>query len=143
MRVCNFGFYSLSQIRVLQCCFFQSLVTLTPCTFQGVVKKGYARRRLGMCCRFPIKITNLNPLYARILCAKFAQLFLSRRFLKVVKVFSLCGHYLFNNTLCQVCLKSAQRFWRRIFLKVVDIFSPSRCDLPLGKKKQGYLFEQI
>ena len=89
------------------------------------------------------KITNLNPLYARILCAKFAQLFLSRRILKVVKVFSLCGHYLFHNTLCQVCLKSAQRFWRRIFSKVADIFSPSRCDLQLGKKKQGHLFEQI
>ena len=72
-----------------------------------------------------------SPLH-RILCQfwlKLAIWFLSKKFLKAVNVFSLCGYYLPlkkcmplnlnkfefplpKNTLCHVWLKLAQRFWR-------------------------------
>ena len=70
---------------------------------------------------------------------KLAEWFLSRRFLKVVNVISLCSYNLPlekymalklnkfeftlpKNTLCHVWLILAKRFWRR-FSKVVFIFS--------------------
>ena len=83
-----------------------------------------------------------SPLPKDTLCQvwlKLAKWFLSKRFLTVVNVFSLCGYYLSlkkyiahklnkfefpspKNTLCHVWLKLAHWFWRR-FSKVVNIFS--------------------
>ena len=87
---------------------------------------------------------------------KLAKWFLSRQFLKVVNVISLCGYYLplekcmalkfskleFSlpkNILCHVWFKLAQLFWRR-FSKVINIFSICCYFLPL-EKGQGPSFE--
>ena len=87
---------------------------------------------------------------------KLAKLFLRKRFLKVVNVFSLCSYYLPlkkcmalnlnkfefplpKNTLCHVWLKFAQRFWRK-FSKVVNIFN-FYYYLPL-EKGQGLSIER-
>ena len=92
------------------------------------------------------------PLPKDTLCQVWLKLvmwFLSRRFLKVVNVISLCGYYLplekcmalkFNklefslpkNILCHVWLKLAQRIWRR-FSKVGNYFR-------WRQHKQGKMF---
>ena len=84
----------------------------------------------------PFIWTNLNPLYPRMLCAKFGWNWLSgsgeEDFFNFVNVFSLFRYYLPlekggalhlnklesplpKDALCQVWLKLAQWFWRRRF----------------------------
>ena len=92
------------------------------------------------------------PLPKDTLCQILLSLvkwFLSKRFLTVVNVFSLCGYYLPlekcidlklnklefplpKNTLCYLWLKMTHWFWRR-FSTVVNLFSICRYYLPLEK----------
>ena len=91
----------------------------------------------------PFIWTNLNPLYPRILCAKFGWNWFSgsgeEDFFNSVNVFSLFRNYLPlekgrtlylnklespspKDALCQVWLKLAQWFWRRRFFNFVNVF---------------------
>ena len=101
-----------------------------------------------------------SPLPKDTLCQvwlKLAKWVLSKRFLKVLNVCSLCGYYLplekcmvfklnkfefplLKNTLCHVWLKLTKRFRRR-FLKVVNLFSVCCYYLPL-EKEQDPSFER-
>ena len=80
---------------------------------------------------------------------KLAQWFWTRRFYKIVHVFSLFCNYLPlvkdralhliklestspKDALCQVWLKLAQWFWRKRFFKFINVFSHFRNYLPLN-----------
>ena len=54
LKFLNFYFHPWGQIRVKEC-FFQNLVTWSPCIFQGIVNKWYARMWLDSPCRCPIR----------------------------------------------------------------------------------------
>ena len=102
----------------------------------------------------PFIWTNLNPLYPRMLCAKFGWNWPigsgEEDFLNFVNLFSLFLNYLPlekggalhlnklkspspKDALCQVWLNLAYWFWRRRLFNFVNVFSLFRNYLPLEK----------
>ena len=101
-KVSEFSFYPKGWNEGWKRLFFFSVkfVTWTTSTFSGV-DNWYPRIWLGMFWKCAVRIRHFHfaPLgsYKDTLCQvwlKLAKWFMSRRFLKVLNVFSLCGYYL-------------------------------------------------